>query len=35
MNEPANKDLNSDAVSGLVAITGMNPKSDKSGLNIT
>ena len=35
MNEPANNDLNSEAVSGLVATTGINPRSLKSGLNIT
>ena len=35
MNEPANNDLNSEAVSGFVAKTGMKPKSLKSGLNIT
>ena len=35
MKEPANRDLNSDAVSALVATTGIKPKSLKSGLNIT
>jgi hypothetical protein len=34
-NDPANNDLNSDAVSGFVATTGIKPKSPKSGLNIT
>ena len=35
INEPANKDLNSEAVSGLVATTGIKPRLLKSGLNIT
>ena len=33
-NEPANNDLNSEAVSGFEARTGINPRSDKSGLGI-